>query len=488
MTRTRCLEILGDWSRGAGPLYQRLASALRAAIERGDLPAATRLPAQRRLAAWLELSRTTVVMAYDVLVQESWLETREGSGTRVCRSSARGLTPRGGAAAILSAHNVVFRGLVEKSGAEIEFHGAHFNGIPRRFDRVLGEAGDELRQVARGHGYLPLGLPALRRAVAAHLERAGLPTREEQVLITSGAQQAIALLAGLLVEPGDAVILEDPTYLGAIDAFASFGARLAGVPVDGDGVRADALRDTIARMSPRIVYLVPTCHNPTGAVLPAEARREIAGIVGSSGVVLIEDLTLADLTLAGTAPPPIAAFAPSATTLTVGSLSKLFWGGLRVGWIRGPEPVIARLARLKVVSDLSGSMISQAVAVRVLARARELAALRRRQIQTGLLLAERLMAKCLPSWSFRRPAGGLSLWVRLPAGDAVELAALALRHGVSIVPGNVNSPEGRFPDHLRLPYVDEPRRVEEGIGRLAEAWADYAPDRRGSRRGVGVLV
>ena len=488
MTRLRFLQMLGDWARGEGPLYLRLAGAIRAGIERGDLAAGVRLPAQRVLARWLEVSRTTVVMAYESLSAEEWLEGRQGSGTTVRRSAARAPATRRGAAAVLSSRNVVFRGLVERSGAEIEFTGAHFDGMPEVFDQVWKEARPDLVKLQRSHGYLPLGLPDLRAAIAAHLEGAGLPTRVEQVLVTSGAQQAIALVANLLIEAGDPVLLEDPTYLGAIDAFASFGARLIGVPLAPEGLRAEAVREAVARTSPRLLYLVPTGHNPTGDVLPESTRRGILRGLEGSGVVVVEDMTLADLTLDARVPPPLAAFTRDVPVLTVGSLSKLFWGGLRVGWIRGPEPLIARLSRLKVVSDLSSSLVSQAVAIHVLERARELTTIRRRQVKSGLEHAVRLLGKHLPDWTYRRPAGGLSLWVRIPAGDVAELGELALRRGVAIVPGTVNSPEGRWPDHLRLPFVSSPGTMEEGLRRIADAWAEYAPERRARRSAVGVLV
>ena len=493
MTRGAIQQILGEWQRGDGPLYRRLAAALRAAIERGDLAAGARLPAQRVLARWLEVSRTTVVLAYEALEADGCLESRQGSGTRVRRAPSRALAARAGAAAVLSTRNAVFRGLIERSGAEIEFLGAHFDGLPRVFDEAWKGARADLAKLLRGHGYLPLGLPELRAAIAAHLARAGVPTRAEQVLVTSGAQQAIALVANLVVEAGDPVLVEDPTYPGAMDAFTSFGARLVGVPVGAEGIEAGAIREAIQRGSPRLVYLMPTCHNPTGTVLSEASRRAVTRALEGSGAVVIEDLTLADLALE-TPPPPLAAFAREATVLTVGSLSKLFWGGLRVGWIRGPETTIARLSRLKVVSDLSGSLVSQAVAARVLDHAAELVALRRRQVRSGLEHVTRLMAKHLPDWTYRRPAGGLSLWVAIPAGDAAELARVAQRHGVAIVPGSINSPEGRWADHLRLPFTAEPRILEEGIRRIAAAWSEFEPaghaarGARVSRRGVGVLV
>ncbi len=244
----------------------------------------------------------------------------------------------------------------------------------------------------------------------------------------------------------------------------------------------------MARVSPRVVYLIPTAHNPTGCVLTESARRETMRALEGSGAVVIEDMTLADLTLEPGTNLPLAAYARDGVVLTVGSLSKLFWGGLRVGWVRGPEPLIERLSRLKVVSDLSGSLVSQAVAARVLPRAKELASIRRRLIRTRLERTTRLLAKHLPDWRYRRPAGGLSVWIRVPAGDVSELSAIALRRGVAIVPGTVNSPEGRWTDHLRLPFVGDPGTMEEGIRRIAAAWTEYAPERRPSRRAVGVLV
>ncbi len=487
MTRLHFLERLGDWSQGEGPLYARLADATRAAIERGELPVGSRLPAQRVLARWLDVSRTTVVMAYDALSTGGWLESRHGSGTSVRRAPTPLTATRGGAAAVLAARNVVFRGLVERTGAEFEFLGAHLEGVPRMFDAVWSAARRDLSRLVAGHGYLPLGLPELRRAIADHLGRAGLPTRPEQVLVTSGAQQALTLVANLHVEAGDPVLLEDPTYPGALDAFTSFGAQLVGLPLGPAGLDPESVRAAVTRTPPRLVYLVPTCHNPTGDIVSEAVRRDVMRTLEPTGALIVEDMTLADLALSPP-PRPLATFAREATVLTVGSLSKLFWGGLRVGWIRGPEPEIARLSRLKVVSDLSGSIVSQAVATHVLARAKELTTLRRRQVRTRLALAERLLSRHLPTWRWRRPRGGLSLWVRLPAGDATAFAAVALQQGVAIVPGSVHSASERWPDYVRLPFASEPRAMDEGMRRLGEAWAEYAPASEARRKAVGVLV
>jgi DNA-binding transcriptional MocR family regulator len=292
-------------------------------------------------------------MAYDCLVQDDWLESREGSGTTVRRGRARALPVREGAAAVMGSRNEVFRGLVVHTGADIEFHGAHFEGMPEVFERLWKESRADLVECRTGTA-TPFGLPALRDAIAAHLERSGLPTRPDQVLVTNGAQQAISLVASLVIDPGDRVVLEDPTYLGAIDAFTAFGARLEGVASGAQGVQVEALRETVASVAPRAVYLVPTGHNPTGSVLSETARREVARIADASSSVWVEDLTLADLTLGGEPPAPIAVFAQGATWFTVGSLSKL--SGAGSAWLDRPEAVVARLPVSS--HDLSGSIVS----------------------------------------------------------------------------------------------------------------------------------
>src|SRR5204863_9300296 len=185
----------------------------------------------------------------------------------------------------------------------------------------------------------------------------------------------------------------------------------------------------------RLVYLTPTFQNPTGATLPDGARREIARLAGDAHVTIVEDESLVDIALAAPPPPSLAALAPRAPVVSIGSLSKLCWGGLRVGWVRAPEPVIARLASLKIAADLGSSMLSQVVAVRLLERADEVRRLRRVQVAQQRDALAAALAKHLPDWAWTRPEGGLSIWARLPHGDASEFAQVALRHGVSLLPG-----------------------------------------------------
>jgi DNA-binding transcriptional MocR family regulator len=284
------------------------------------------------------------------------------------------------------------------------------------------------------------------------------------------------------------VALEDPSYLGAIEAYSVAGARLVSIPVGPDGADVSALRDAVTRGC-RLLYLMPTFQNPTGTVMTEPMRREIARIAVESQVPVVEDHVLSDLTLDRAPPPPIAAFAPDAPILTIGSLSKLVWGGLRIGWIRAPEPLVERLARFKAVADLGGPALSQALAARLLVSREAIRRTRRSEMSRKLgALAAGLRAH-LPRWSFREPAGGMLLWVRLPEGRAEGVVEVARRHGVGLVAGSVHSPSGRWADHLRLPAIHEPEALEQGLPRLAAAWEEYRTRARDeSARPLGVLV
>ncbi len=489
MTRRGFAGILGKWAQGDGPAYRRLAAAIASAIDRGEVDPGSRLPSERALAQALAVSRTTIVAAYDQLRREERVESRQGSGTRVRGAAGHGpgLRLREDPSGSFRRHPV-YRSLVDGPGGTIEFLGAHLpapESLAREASRIEEK---ELRELTRGPGYLPMGLPALRRSIAQHLGRSGLPTSEEQILVTHGAQQAIGLAGALFLERGDTVVVENPTYLGSIDIFEGLGARLAAVPVGGDAAWVSRLKDLVTRAAPRLIYLMPTYQNPTGAVMPESCRRALARLSRERQVPILEDNTLADLSLGVKPPAPIAAFDAAAPILTIGSLSKLFWGGLRIGWIRAPEDLLARITRLKIMADLGGSLIGQLVAVRLLAEADGVRQERRREMRERLERLRRLLALHLPSWSWTAPSGGLSLWVRLPQGDANAFSQVALRHGVAVVPGSLASPDGGCADHLRIPFVLDAAAMREGVERLGRAWSAYAGGGRKPRADTGVLV
>ena len=346
----------------------------------------------------------------------------------------------------------------------------------------------EYEAMIRDRHYYPLGLETLRRAVARMYSQGGLQTKEDEVLITNGAQAAISLCAALYLQRGDTALVEDPTYFGALDAFRTAGARLTILPVGPGGVRPSVLRERIKNTAPRLVYLTPTFQNPTGSVMPAAARKELGRIAAESGVAVIDDCTLADLALDGAPPPPLAAFAPKAAVITISSLSKVVSPGLRVGWVRAPAWMIEHLARLKSSLDLASPLLTQAIAVRLVEEIDRARRLRRLQLKPRRDLLAALLHEHLPEWKFRLPAGGLFLWVQLPRGDARELAQVALRHGVIVLPGPHASAVGRYENHLRLPYLAEPGVLRTGVKRLAAAWRDYRSSGRPAREQQPVVV
>jgi DNA-binding transcriptional MocR family regulator len=481
---------LDGWRRGTGPLHQRLAAALADAAERRELLPGTRLPPERDLAVHLGVARTTVSAAYKRLELRGLVARRQGRGTYVTGAEGAEAGARAAELATSLQRNLLFRRLGEDPADAVDLLSS--GEAPGQALRdILARAGAavDVGELADGQGYLPLGYLPLRRAVAARLTARGLATDEQEILITAGAQQALSLLASYYVTPGSTVVVEDPTFPGAIDAFRTAGARILTVPVGQAGPDPGLLAATISESQARAVYLMPTFHNPTGCVVPAQARRELARLCQISGIPFIEDNTLAELALGDDPPLPLAAHAGDARIASVGSLSKVFWAGLRVGWIRAPRSLIAQLGRLKAVADLGTSLVSQAIAVNLLADADRICGLRRRELAERLALLQDLLARHLPGWTWRPPGGGLYLWARLPDGSSPELAQIAGRHGVLIAPGPVMSPTGRFDEHVRLPFDYRPATLERGIGRLGGAWRAYRGviDAHGTRR-IDVIV
>lgn len=465
---------LDGWRQGKGPLSRRLAAALTAAVERQELLPGTKLPPERLLAAQLGVARTTVSAAYELLERRGQVDRRQGRGTHLTGGDGERIDVRAAELTTSLQRNILFRRLGETPPGAVDLLGSSAPPSPAiRQALAAAAAAVDTGKLMSDHGYLPLGFPPLRQAIAAHLTARGFPTAEEEILITGGAQQAISLLASVYVNPGAVVVLEDPTFPGAIDAFRMVGGRILTVPVYQGGADVGLLAATISQSPVRAVYLMPSFHNPTGSVMAEPARRELVRLSRTSRVPIIEDNTLAELALGCEPPPPLGAHARHAPVISIGSLSKLCWAGLRVGWIRAPRSAISQLGRRKAVADLGTSLFSQAIAVHVVAQADHIRDVRCRELTGRLELVEDLLRRSLPDWSWRRPDGGVSLWARLPDGSSSELSQIAQRSGVMIVPGSIMSPTGRFDEFIRLPFDHDPAVLREGIRRLAAAWKAY---------------
>jgi DNA-binding transcriptional MocR family regulator len=454
----RLAELLGYW-RGGGHANARLAGSLRALILDGRLPPGTRLAPERALAVTLGTSRNTVTAAYDRLRDEGYLVSRRGSGT------VTGM-PGG--------HR--FQGdATVPPGARFDLTVAALPAPPELPGVVAAAAGDLPRWLDH-HGYHPLGLPPLRAALAAGYTARGLPTDAEEILVTGGALHALQILTATLVRPRDAVLVEVPGYPAAFEVFRTAGARLVPVAVTARGWDLDQLASTFARTRPALAYLVPEFHNPTGALLDTAGRRVVAAAAARGGGFLVADETAVDLAVdPGALPAPLVGTDPR-RSLNVGSLSKGYWGGLRVGWIRADAGLVQRLAHTRALTDLAGAVIDQLVAVRLLRDGAALLAGRRAALRErrGVLLGA--LTAHFPDWRTPVPAGGPTVWTELPTASASLLADRALAAGVVLTPGpRFGLGGGTLERFLRLPYVEDPRTLRDAIAALAAAAGPTAP-------------
>jgi DNA-binding transcriptional MocR family regulator len=471
MARAVGPEVLGRWSAGSGPLYKRLADALRTAVARGDIPTDTRLPAERVLAHTLKVSRSTVVSAYDLLYAEGLVLRKQGSGTRVAPQSA---------AAARRAHlgqvwvpQAALRTIVDNPGNVIPFTASTVERVPASLPADAFRVTFDEVVASPPYFEVPEGLPQLRAELARLYEDRGLETSPDQIVVTTGAQQAITLVAAAHLAPGDLALIESPTYPGGIDALGLTGARLRGIAVGRDGADVASIERTVVQGHVGLVYLIPTFHSPTGALMPSPRRDTLGQILSSWEVPLIDDESLVDVSLGPEPPPPLAAFAPGAAVYSVGSLSKLFWGGLRIGWVRCPPKAVGPIMRLKSVNDLSSSIVSQIIAIKLLEHREAMIEARRQELGEKVHLFKSLLAQHLPSWSFDDPAGGLSLWVDTGV-DATAFAQAALREGVALVAAAETTVDRSTPTYVRLPLALADEVIEAGIERLGRAYQGFS--------------
>lgn len=468
-------DLLGRWPAADGPLYRLLATRIARLADTGELPAGLRLPPERDLAAALSVSRNTVAAAYQVLRDEGMAESRQGAGTRI--------VPHRTTPAAVHRANGFFAGVLEASAVDADLSLAAVDCAPQVAAALADPAAvlDGRPAVTATSGYFPLGLPALRTAIAEHLaNRLGLPADPAQVIVTTGGQQAMDLLIRCEVLPGQPVAVEDPTFPGVLDALHRAGAQVVGMPA-GSGLDPERLEHVVRTHRPAMVYLIPTHHNPTGLVMPAGHRRRVARLAAAHpDIVFVDDMTLAELSLADDPPPPpLAALGPGQPNLvSVGSLSKLYWGGLRTGWIRASAGLVARLAAAKAAADLGSAAFSQAIAAALLAGAHDdILKWRREWLRARHDALTGALRAALPEWTWPEPAGGLTLWVRLPgAGDSSAFAQAALRHGVAVVPGRLLSANGGGANgggaagsYLRLAFTQAPNVLARSAVTLARA-------------------
>ncbi|MEU2392734.1 PLP-dependent aminotransferase family protein [Streptomyces sp. NPDC007369] len=468
---SRALAALLPAEVRARPGYRSLAEAVRSLVLDGRVPLHVRLPAERELAEALGASRATVTAAYDLLRESGYCRSRRGSGTWTELPDGHG--PVGAHLPVATAgHRTARDGGIDLAIAAM---GAPEDGLAE----ALARAASRLPALARDPGYHPFGLPELRRAVADRFTRRGLATRPEQILVTAGAQQAFVLVASLLCHAGDRVVTENPTYANVLDALRHARLRTVPVAVSDAGWDMETTESTLRQTVPRLAYAIPDFHNPTGALMPPEQRLRLLAATRRTGTWLVVDETIADIALDVPAPAPLASPAPRGAAdhvVTIGSLSKTHWGGLRVGWIRATEKLVTELATVRVAADMTGSALDQLVALTLLEREEQTLPARLAQLRDRREALVRALRRHTPQWTWRVPPGGLSLWVDLGAPVSSALAERAAAGGVHIGRGaRFGADPGTFEHRIRIPYTLPADRLEEGVRRLARAFHDGVP-------------
>ena len=458
VTAARLAVLLGPDVLADSPAYLALADGIRLVITDGRVSPGTRLPSERELTSALRTSRTTVTAAYGELKERGYLVARRGSGSVAT-------LPGGGG-------QVAQRALIPRSAVPDSIDltcatSAAAPGVAAAFESAL----EVLPRWLTGGGYDAAGLGELREAVAEKYAERGLPTDPEQIVITTGAASALAVALRVLIRTGDRMLFENPTYPNAVDTAMHTGARLTAYPLDPDGWDLELLDATLHQTAPRVAFLIPDFHNPTGLLMGGPEREAAARVLRRHRTTTVIDETMADIALSDRPmPPPFAAYLDDA--ITIGSMSKAYWGGLRVGWIRAPHGLVTSLIESRATFDLSTPVLEQLAATRLLHRRHEilpewLGRLRERRD----ILVEGLRTE-LPDWVVPSPDGGLSLWCRLPERVSTRLVATGERHGVFLAAGPRFGVEGGFENYLRIPFGSDPEALRQAAPRIAAAYDD----------------
>jgi DNA-binding transcriptional MocR family regulator len=468
-------RLLGEWNPGAAPAYRELADVVRLLVLDGRVPLDVALPSERALAATLGISRTTVTAAYSLLREQGFLSSGQGSRGRTCIPQSGPGGGRANAATLSSAPGLaVPDGVLDLAYASLPASGEVVH-------RAFASALTELPALLPGFGYDTLGVQPLREAIAGHYSAAGVPTTARQILVTSGAQHALNIVLRTLAGRSDKVLVEHPSYPNAIDAIRAAGCRLVpvampahhagGPPGPHSGARpgwdAGALESALMQQRPAMAYVVPDFHNPTGRLMSDAQRSRLVRAAAAAGTVLVVDETLRELNLDGVSSTPLAAF--SSAVVSIGSLSKSHWAGLRTGWIRADEALIQRFAATRTTMDLGGPVVEQLAAAHLVNALSEPLPARLATLRDNRDALLDLIAGHLPDWQGERPDGGLTVWCRLPAPISTALAVVAPDFGIRLAAGPRFGTGGAFEHYLRVPFTLPPEQLETAVLALRAA-------------------
>jgi 2-aminoadipate transaminase len=479
--------------QSGSPLYAQIVNYVRQLIETDVLKPGVKLPATRELAIDLGVDRATIVTAYDELVAQGLAIAHVGQGTFVAAHAPRGAPDhRDAIEAERTVGEINWRQCFSRAarlnanwrppdvsayranGDTISFAGGMpdsslfpINAFRQVMNEVLRTEGQALLQYSPASGY-----PPLRRYLADYLVRKGIVVTEADILIVNGSQQGLDLVARTLLDPSDRVVVEGPSYPGALQIFRAYQAEVLTVPVGDDGIRRDLLDGLMHRLAPKCIYVMPTFQNPTGATVSLEGRRELLAMAAKAQVPIIEDDFHHELHYDGAPVIPLRGLDRKGLVIAIGTFSKILFPGLRVGWIIAPPEVMERLVVAKRVSDFHTSALIQAAIYHFCRRRlldRHMERMRLEYRRRRDILMQALSRHCPPHVTWTRPQGGFSLLVTLPPGlDTQSLLPEAASAGVLYTPGTLFYADGGGRNQLRLSFSEVPaQQIEAGVQRLS---------------------
>ena len=474
------------------PVYLQIRNQIRGMILSGALPAGYRLLPERKLAGILGVNRSTVVSAYRELEADALIESHVGQGTlvRALSASAGSDSPEEVSAV---PWNQLFRGeparvrepltrdLMELAVREDVISLAAGMAAPELYpievlreieDEVMREEGRAALQYGPTEGHYPL-----RESISWLMGSRGTQVAPEEIALLSGSQQGLDLAARVFLDPGDVVVVEEPSFFCALQVFRAAGARIVGVPVDRSGMRTDILESLLSRYSPKLIYTLPTFQNPSGATMSLDRRRRLLEIAYRHQVPVLEDDPYSELRYEGASLPSLKSMDRYGYVIYLSTFSKMLLPGLRIGWLAAPRPVIRQFALAKQLADLHSNNPAQRLIDRFLRRGlldEQLARARTEYRQRRDVMLRSLEREAPTGLTWNRPDGGIYLWCRLPGNlSASRLLTAAAQRKVAFVPGDAFYLGGTGQEYMRLNFsLPAPDQIRDGIARLTEALRD----------------
>ena len=484
------------------PLYLQISGGIKALILSGKVPDGFRLPPERKLAQALGVNRTTILNAYRELKSDGLVDARVGRGTEVVPRS-----PAPEAAAAMGPFP--WRQMVREGAArEPDPLVRDLLALTERRDVIglsvglpapeliplaaLGKIQQALMDEKGAEALLHSpteGITPLRETLCRHMLPRGIRAVPEEILVTSGSQQGLDLFIRTFLAPDDVVVVEEPSYFGALECFRAARVRLVGVPTDGQGMRTDVLEAVLARQRPRLIYTLPTFQNPSGLVMGSDRRRRLLELAHRHQVPVLEDDPYSDLRYEGDPLPSLKALDGAGHVIHLSSFSKVLFPGLRLGWMVAPKSVVRRLALVKQMVDLHSNTHGQWVLQRFLEEghfAAHLERVRKGYAARLAAMAEALEAEAPADFQWTRPQGGFYVWCRYPeAVSPALLMAKAAEERVAFLPGGASFVEDPGANHLRLNFTYAPEDlIREGVRRLMRALAAARRERGSAPRAV----